>query len=285
MTPVSSRASGLPPVVILCGGLGTRMREETEFRPKPMVEIGGLPLLWHIMKGYGEHGLNEFVCCLGYRGDMIKRWFLDYRAMGSDMTVDTGSGTVSYSRRNLEDWRVTLVDTGAETMTGGRIKRVAAHVRDSGSDIFLCTYGDGVADVDIGRLVAFHRSHGALATVTGVHPPARFGELQGDGTRVDRFAEKPTGEGLISGGFFVFDVRMLDRLPDDPACVLEREPLELLAADGQLHVYRHDGFWQCADTVRDVELLRSLWERNAAPWRIWGGTDGGEGSWPTLRAA
>ena len=263
------------------------MREETEFRPKPMVEIGGLPLLWHIMKGYGEHGLNEFVCCLGYRGDMIKRCFLDYRAMGSDMTVDTGSGTVSYSRRNLEDWRVTLVDTGAETMTGGRVKRVAAHVRD----------GDRHLPVHLRRRRGRrrHRPAGATSTARTARwrpspaciPPSRFGELQRRRhAGRPRFAEKPTGEGLISGGFFVFDVRVLDRLPDDPACVLEREPLELLAADGQLHVYRHDGFWQCADTVRDVELLRSpVGSRRRAVADLERHRRRRRRSWPTLRAA
>jgi glucose-1-phosphate cytidylyltransferase len=257
-----------PRVVLLCGGLGTRMREETEYRPKPMVEVGGRPLLWHIMKLYGAHGLRDFVCCLGYKGSTIKQYFLDYRAMGSDMTVDLATGQVDYERRDAEDWSVTLVDTGEASMTGARVKRVEHCLGDS--DIFLCNYGDGLADVDISDLIAFHRSHGGLATVTGVHPPSRFGELVQAGDRVSRFAEKPRGgDGLISGGFFVFDRAVLDRLSPDPACVLEREPLEGLARDGELFVYRHDGFWQCADTVRDVELLRSLWDRGEAPWRVW----------------
>src|SRR4051794_25423066 len=258
-----------PKVVLLCGGLGTRMREETEYRPKPMVEVGGRPLLWHIMKLYAAHGLNDFVCCLGYRGQTIKQYFLNYHAMLSDMTVSTGTGTVEYGSRDADDWRVALVDTGDESMTGARVKRVEHHLGDS--DLFLCTYGDGLADIDIHELIAFHRSHGRLATVTGVHPPSRFGELVIDGSDVTTFAEKPAGDSLISGGFFVFDRAVLDRLSADPSCILEREPLEGLAADGELAVYRHDGFWQCADTVRDIEHLRGLWDSGRAPWRGWGG--------------
>ena len=254
-------------VVLLCGGLGTRMREETEYRPKPMVEVGGRPLLWHIMKLYSAHGLSDFVCCLGYRGAMIKRYFLDYHALRSDVTVSLGDGSVDYATREVEDWRVSLVDTGEEAMTGARVKRVERHLQDD--DLFLCTYGDGLADIDISALIAFHRSHGRLATVTGVHPPSRFGELVTARDSVTRFAEKPAGSSLISGGFFVFDRRVLARLSADPACVLEREPLESLAAEGQLQVFRHDGYWQCADTVRDVELLRDLWDRGEAPWRVW----------------
>jgi glucose-1-phosphate cytidylyltransferase len=256
-----------PKVVLLCGGLGTRMREETEYRPKPMVEVGGKPLLWHIMKTYGEYGLTDFVCCLGYRGQMIKQFFLDYNAMRSDMTIGLATGAVEYANRDVEDWNVSLVDTGENSMTGARVKRVEPWLGES--DIFLCTYGDGVADIDIEALIAFHRSHGKLATVTGVKPPSRFGELVHDGAEVSSFAEKPAGDGLISGGFFVFDRAVMDRISADPSCILERDPLEGLAADGQLAVYRHDGFWQCADTVRDVELLRSLWDRGEAPWRVW----------------
>ena len=256
-----------PKVVLLCGGLGTRMREETEYRPKPMVEVGGKPLLWHIMKTYGEFGLTDFVCCLGYRGQMIKQYFLDYHAMRSDMTIALLSGDVEYAKRVVEDWTIALVDTGDQSMTGARVKRVEPWLGES--DIFLCTYGDGVADIDIDELIAFHRSHGRLATVTGVKPPSRFGELVHDGVEVSRFAEKPAGDGLISGGFFVFDRAVMERLSADPSCVLERGPLEGLAEDGELAVYRHDGFWQCADTIRDVELLRSLWERGEAPWRVW----------------
>src|SRR4051794_19997870 len=256
-----------PKVVLLCGGLGTRMREETEFRPKPMVEVGGRPLLWHIMKLYAAHGLSDFVCCLGYRGETVKEYFLNYHAMLSDMTVSLASGTVEYGTRAVEDWRVALVDTGEDSMTGARVKRVEHHL--GSSDLFLCTYGDGLANVDISALIAFHRSHGKLATVTGVHPPSRFGELVADGSAVERFAEKPAGESFVSGGFFVFDRAVFDRLSADPACVLEREPLERLAADGELAVYHHEGYWQCADTVRDVEVLRELWDRGDAPWRVW----------------
>jgi glucose-1-phosphate cytidylyltransferase len=260
-------AASPPKVVLLCGGLGTRMREETEYRPKPMVEVGGRPLLWHIMKLYAAHGLTDFVCCLGYRGSMIKQYFLDYHAMRSDLTVSLATGDVDYATRGVEDWTVSLVDTGEQSMTGARVRRVERHLGDS--DLFLCTYGDGVADIDINALIDFHRSHGRLATVTGVHPPSRFGELVLDGTEVTRFAEKPAGGSLISGGFFVFDRAVMDRISPDPSCVLEREPLESLAADGELRVFRHDGYWQCADTVRDVENLRSLWERGEAPWRVW----------------
>jgi glucose-1-phosphate cytidylyltransferase len=257
----------MPKVVLLCGGMGTRMREETEYRPKPMVEVGSRPLLWHIMKLYAAHGLTDFVCCLGYRGAMIKQYFLDYHALRSDVTVSLGSGDVSYATREVEDWTVSLVDTGEQAMTGARVKRVEHYLRDD--DVFLCTYGDGLADVDITRLLEFHRSHGRLATVTGVIPPGRFGELVLDGERVSTFAEKPSGGSLISGGFFVFDRAVLDRLSPEDDCILERAPLEGLAADGELAVYKHDGFWQCADTIRDVEHLRSLWDGGAAPWRVW----------------
>ncbi|MEA2404318.1 MAG: glucose-phosphate cytidylyltransferase [Thermoleophilaceae bacterium] len=253
--------------MLLCGGLGTRMREETEYRPKPMVEVGGKPLLWHIMKIYGAHGLTDFICCLGYRGQMIKQYFLDYHALSSDVTVSLASGSVEYARREVEDWNVSLVDTGESSMTGARVKRVERFVGDS--DVFMVTYGDGLADIDVEALLDFHRSHDKLATVTGVHSPARFGELVNDGVHVSSFGEKPMSDSLINGGFFVFDRAALDRISADPACVLEREPLEGLAADGELCVFRHDGFWQCADTVRDVDLLRSLWDGGDAPWRSW----------------
>jgi glucose-1-phosphate cytidylyltransferase len=258
-------------VVLLCGGLGTRMREETEFRPKPMVEIGGRPLLWHVMKLYAAHGLREFVLCLGYKGADIKAYFANYLLLNSDVTFELGSGDAEYGRGSVEDWRVTLVDTGEDSMTGARVKRVEGHLT---GDLFLCTYGDGVADVDISALIAFHRSHGKLATVTGVQQPPRFGQLvTGDGPdrgRVTRFSEKPADESqLINGGFFVFDRAVLDRLSTEPSCVLEHEPLERLAADGELVVFPHRGFWQCADTIRDVELLRGLWQSGDAPWRTW----------------
>ena len=255
-------------VVLLCGGQGTRMREETEFRPKPMVEIGGRPILWHIMRLYAAADVRDFVLCLGYRGAMIKDYFLRYHALGSDFTVDLASRCVQLHRRGREDWRVTLVDTGLETMTGARVQRVRRYLEDD--DVFCVTYGDGLADIDLDALVAFHRSHGRIGTVTGVYPPSRFGRLVGDGTTAATFAEKPSeGAERINGGFFVFDRRVLDRIGDDPSCVLEREPLEGLARDGELMIYEHDGFWQCADTVRDVELLRGLWSDGTAPWRLW----------------
>ncbi len=256
-----------PRVVLLCGGLGTRMREETEYRPKPMVEVGDRPLLWHIMKIYAAHGFGDFVCALGYRGEVIKRYFLDYHALRSDITISLAEGAVEYATGDIEDWRVTLVDTGESSMTGARVKRVEHALGDA--DLFMCTYGDGVADVDIDRLLEFHRSHGRLATVTGVIPPSRFGELVLDGSVVTGFAEKPEGGDRISGGFFVFQREVLERLSSDPTCVLEREPLEGLVRDGELQVFPHDGFWQCADTIRDVEYLRKLWDGGDAPWRIW----------------
>ncbi len=256
-----------PKVVILCGGQGTRLREETEFRPKPMVEVGGRPLLFHIMKLYEHHGLNEFVLCLGYRGSIIKEYFLNYRTLNGDCTVDLRSGTVELEGSPTEDWRVTLAETGEDAMTGARISRVARHVGND--DVFCCTYGDGLADVDVSALLDFHRAHGKVATVTGVVPPGRFGQLRTSGAAVQRFAEKPTGRERINGGFFVFSRSIFDVLSDKPSCVLEREPLEQLAAAGELMVYEHDGFWQCADTLRDVELLRGLWDGGAPPWRVW----------------
>jgi glucose-1-phosphate cytidylyltransferase len=271
-----------PKVVLLCGGQGTRMREETEYRPKPMVEVGGKPLLWHIMKIYAAHGIGDFVCCLGYRGSMIKQYFLDYHALRSDVTVSLASGDVQYATRDVEDWTVSLVDTGEHSMTGARVKRVEQFIGDD--EVFMVTYGDGLGDIDINALLDFHRSHDKLATVTGVHPPSRFGELVLDGTEVASFAEKIGGEQLISGGFFVFDRAVLDRLSSDPSCILEREPLESLATDGQLAVYRHDGFWQCADTVREVELLREMWDRDEAPWRIWDDRRAHRGDHPGRRA-
>jgi glucose-1-phosphate cytidylyltransferase len=255
-------------VVLLCGGQGTRMREETEFRPKPMVEVGGRPLLWHIMKVYAHHGFDQFVLCLGYRGQMIKRYFHDYHLLSADVTFDLRSGDVSYSERGHDEgWTVTCADTGETSMTGARVKRIEQHLGDA--EIVLVTYGDGLCDIDLRALVDFHRSHGRLATVTGVHAPARFGQLVADGRWVRQFAEKPTETGWINGGFFVFDRGVFDRLSADPACVLEHEPLERLAADGELAVFHHEGYWQCADTLRDVELLRGLWDGGRAPWQVW----------------
>jgi glucose-1-phosphate cytidylyltransferase len=256
-------------IVILCGGLGTRLSEETGARPKPMVEIGGRPILWHIMRGFAARGFREFVLCLGYRADVVRTWFLNFAWLVCDVTVEIGpSPVVEYHQAPEElGWKVTLADTGLDAMTGCRLHRVAGHL--SGGP-FLLTYGDGVSDIPLARLLEFHRAHGRLATVTGVHPPSRFGELLVDGDRVLDFSEKPlTSQGLINGGFFVMERGVLDYVSGDPSCVLEREPLERLARDGQLMVYRHDGFWQCMDTMRDVKTLEALWASGKAPWKVW----------------
>ena len=253
-------------VVILCGGLGTRLREETEVRPKPMVEIGGRPILWHIMRGYATHGFNEFVLALGYKSDVIKRYFLDYYHLQSHLTVSLTSGSVIARDEGREDWTVHLVDTGLGTQTGGRVRRLAPWL---GGQTFMLTYGDGVSDVNLADLLRFHRQHGRLATVTAVRPPARFGGLSLDGDRVSEFSEKSqVTEGWINGGFFVIEPGVLDYIEGDET-ILEREPLERLAADGQLVGYRHHGFWQCMDTLRDLRLLEDLWESGKAPWKVW----------------
>ncbi|HZS38696.1 MAG TPA: glucose-1-phosphate cytidylyltransferase [Polyangia bacterium] len=252
-------------VVILAGGFGTRLSEETEIKPKPMVEIGGRPILWHIMKGYARHGFNEFVIALGYKGESIKEYFLNYPDHNSDLTVQTATGHVSRRKTPPEDWIVHLQDTGLETITGGRVKRLAPFLTET----FMLTYGDGVADVDLPKLLAFHRAHGKLATLTAVRPPARFGALELDGDRVTRFHEKPqAGEGWINGGFFVMEPGVLEYIDGD-AIHLEREPLERLAQDGQLMVHRHAGFWQPMDTLRDVRQLNAMWSAGKAPWKTW----------------
>jgi glucose-1-phosphate cytidylyltransferase len=256
-------------VMILCGGMGTRLREETEIRPKPMVEIGGRPILWHIMKSYAVQGFTEFIVCLGYKGERIKEYFLDYEAMNNDFTVELGRRQSIEIHRGQEEhsWRVTLADTGYATMTGGRIRRAAKYLT---GDRFMLTYGDGVSNVDLRRLLDFHLQQRTLATVTGVHPASRFGELLVSGERVRQFSEKPqTHDGVINGGFFVLERGALEYLSDDPSCVLEGEPLERLAAAGQLSVYRHEGFWQCMDTYRDYQLLNQLWESGGAEWKRW----------------
>ena len=255
--------------LILCGGMGTRLREETEYRPKPMVEIGGRPILWHIMKCYAAHGFTDFVICLGYKGETIKEYFLNYEAMNNDFTIELGkpNSLALYDAHGENGWRVTLVDTGIHTMTGARIKRASRYLT---GDRFMVTYGDGVSNVDLRTLTAFHDRAKTLATVTGVHPSSRFGELLVQGDRVAQFSEKPqTHEGLINGGFFVFERRALEYLSDEPDCVLEREPLERLAASGQLSVYQHRGFWQCMDTYRDYQHLNQLWESGRAEWKQW----------------
>jgi glucose-1-phosphate cytidylyltransferase len=257
------------PVVILCGGQGMRIREASERRPKPMIEIAGKPILVHLMSFYAAHGYNDFVLCLGYLGDVIKRYFLDFATMTSDFTVDLSApGQIAIHERSTPDWRVTCADTGQRAMTGARLARVAKYLT---GDTFMVTYGDGLADIDLAALVRFHRSHGKLATVTGVQPPGRFGELVVDGPAVRAFAEKPPGDDasrMINGGFFVFDRGFLDYVRDDDTCTLEGEPLERCARDGQLMVHHHRGFWQCMDTYRDLVKLEDLWTTGRAPWRV-----------------
>jgi glucose-1-phosphate cytidylyltransferase len=253
--------------VILAGGLGTRLSEETVLRPKPMVEIGGRPILWHIMKIYAAHGITDFVICLGYKGYQIKEYFVNARLHTADITVDVGNGHVTFHRAEAEPWRVTLVDTGDDTQTGGRLKRVAPYL--ASNEPFCMTYGDGVGNVDITALLSFHRAHGRLATVTAVVPPGRFGALKRDGNAVMAFMEKPAGDGAgINGGFFVLAPGVLDRIAGD-ATIFEREPLEGLAADGELMAFDHSGFWRAMDTIRDRNQLEQLWSSGEAPWKIW----------------
>ena len=254
-------------VVLLAGGLGTRLVEETEVKPKPMVEIGGRPLLWHIMKHYAHHGFREYYVALGYKGDVIKRFFVDYLSLSGSMTVDFHTGQVHGRDRDTENWVVHLEDTGLNSMTGGRLKRLERHLRGDGT--FMLTYGDGVCNVDLGELLRFHKRCGRMVTITAVRPPARFGGLVFDGDLVAEFTEKPQiGEGWINGGFMVMEPAVFDHITGD-ATVLEADVLEKLAEAGQLAAYRHENFWQCMDTVRDKRLLESLWERNDAPWRTW----------------
>jgi len=251
--------------VILCGGLGTRLAEETQIKPKPMVDIGGRPILWHIMKMYERHGLRDFTLALGYKGDVIKDYFLNYHARQSDLEVHLRSGRVEYANPTSEDWRVSLIETGTNTMTGGRLLRLKPLLHSLGT--FMLTYGDGVSDVDITGLLEFHRAHGRLGTVTAVRPPVRFGELVVEESRVASFQEKPqTGEGWINGGFFVFEPQVFDFIADD-STMLEREPLERLTQQGQLMAYHHEGYWQCMDTLRDKHQLEELWASGKAPWK------------------
>ena len=253
-------------VAILAGGMGTRLAEETETRPKPMVEVGGQPILWHILKHYAHHGFNEFYVALGYKGEMIKRYFLDYFALSGDLTVNLSNGNVTPFNAKGENWVVHLVETGFQTLGGGRIKRMEALLKDR---TFMVTYGDGVGNVDLKTLVNFHRAQKKLATITAVRPPARFGELTFDGDLVAEFKEKPqVGEGWINGGFMVFEPGVFDYIEGDRT-ILEMHTLERLAADGQLAAYRHEGFWQCMDTLRDKRLLDGLWQSGDAPWKVW----------------
>jgi glucose-1-phosphate cytidylyltransferase len=253
--------------IILAGGLGTRISEETHLKPKPMIEIGGMPILWHILKIYSTHGINDFVICCGYKGYLIKEYFANYFLHMSDVTFDMKNNKMEVHQQNAEPWRVTLVDTGETTQTGGRLKRVAEHVKDE--DCFCLTYGDGVSDVNVPSLIAFHRAQGVKATLTAVFPPARFGALRVEKDRVKSFKEKArTDAGMINGGFFVLSPSVLDYLTDD-STVLERDPLERLAREGQLAAYKHDGFWQPMDTLRDKIQLDELWASGHAPWKVW----------------
>lgn len=254
--------------IILAGGLGTRLAEETVTRPKPMVEIGGKPILWHIMKSYAQHGVNDFIVCLGYRGYMIKEYFFNYALHMSDVTVDLRKGSTQVHRNACEDWRISLIDTGESTMTGGRLRQAMDYLDDD--ETFCLTYGDGVSDVDIASSIEFHRGHGRKATVTAVRPASRFGQLALDGDKVEAFAEKPVEEGgWINGGFFVLDRSIRDTLGANDDCVWEREPLESLADATELRSYFHEGFWQPMDTLRDRQMLESMWEQGKAPWKTW----------------
>ena len=253
--------------IILAGGLGTRLSEETVLRPKPMVEIGGRPMLWHIMSLYAHHGFLEFVIALGYKGEMVKDYFLNFSALNADLTIDLALGSSTIHSRTSAPWKVHLVDTGLKTQTGGRIKRLKSWLGDD--ETFMLTYGDGIGDIDLKALMAFHQSHGKLATVTAVRPPARFGGLELDGDRVLLFNEKPqAGEGWINGGFFVLDRRVLDIIESDET-LWELGPLEVLARQGELMAFRHPGFWQPMDTLREKQMLEKLWISGNAPWKVW----------------
>lgn len=253
--------------VILAGGLGTRLSEETTLRPKPMVEIGGKPILWHIMKSYSTHGINDFVICCGYKGYVIKEFFANYFLHTSDVTFDMQNNTMEVHARNAEPWKVTLVDTGEDTMTGGRLKRVREFIGED--EAFCFTYGDGLSNVDIGASIAFHKKHGKLATMTAVQPPGRFGAIDMDGQSIIRFKEKPQGDdNWINGGYFVLSPKVIDYITDDNT-FWEKEPIELLARDNQIDAFVHEGFWQPMDTLRDKIYLDELWVKGKAPWKIW----------------
>lgn len=253
--------------VILAGGLGSRLGEETTAKPKPMVEIGSRPILWHILKIYSAHGITDFILCLGYKGHVIKEYFANYFLYSADLTVDLGENRLEYHRSSCEKWRITLVDTGLETMTGGRLKRVIPYLREE--DAFCFTYGDGLADVDIAQSIEFHREHGRLVTLTAAHPTGKFGALRLTGTTVRSFAEKPRGDNAwVNGGFFVLSPKVAGYIQGDDTA-WEREPLQELAHDGEVQAFRHSGFWQPMDTIQDKKLLERLWNSNSAPWKVW----------------
>ena len=253
-------------VVILAGGLGTRLAEETDLKPKPMVEIGGYPILWHIIKIYAHYGFKDFYVTLGYKGETIKRFFHDYLALSGDLTIDFSNNKIDVKNRDCEDWNINLIDTGQNSMTGGRVKRLAEHLR---GETFMVTYGDGVCNVNIGELVKFHRSHGKLATVTAVHPPARYGELLIGEDSTAGFSEKPQAQrGWINGGFLVFEPQILDYLSGDES-ILELDALERLAREKQLVAYKHSDFWQCVDTLHDKRQLEQAWKNGNPPWKVW----------------
>ena len=255
-------------VVILCGGLGTRLSEETGLKPKPMVTIGGKPILWHIMNIFSAQGFNEFVLALGYKSEHIKEYFMNFYALNSDLSVDLSTGDVKYLRTKERNWKIDLIDTGDLSMTGGRLKRLQIHLEPHGT--FMLTYGDGVANIDLNSLIEFHKKNKKFVTVTSVRPPARFGNIIFDGNQIIDFHEKPqTGEGWINGGYFVMEQSIFKYLEND-ATILEGKPLENLALEGQLMGYQHDGFWQCMDTIRDKQLLEELWSSNKAKWKVWG---------------
>lgn len=256
-------------VVILCGGLGTRLREETEFIPKPMIEIGGKPIIWHIMKIYAHYGHREFILCLGYKGEKIKEYFLNYEAMNNDFTIHLGNlNKIDFHSNHLEnDWKITLADTGETAMTGSRIKQVEKYITD---EEFMVTYGDGLADIDLNKLLEHHYEMGKTGTLTGVHPLSRFGEIVDDRGIVKEFIEKPQlSQGYINGGFFIFNRKLFDYLSIDDNCILERQPLEKLTQDKQLSIYPHNGFWQCMDTYRDYKYLQEIWQEGKALWKVW----------------
>lgn len=255
-------------VVILCGGFGTRLREETEVKPKPMVEIGSMPILWHIMKTYAFHGFNDFILCLGYKGEVVKEYFYNYEMLSNDFTIELGTKNIEiYPRHDEHGWKVTLVDTGSNAMTGARVKQIEKYID---GDRFMLTYGDAVTDLNIGDLLGYHQSHGKMGTVTGVCPPSRYGELILDEDRVVSFREKPKVQGnLINGGYFILERKFFEYLSQKDDCILERMPLERLAGEGQLKVYHHKGFWQCMDTYRDYNYLNQMWKESRPPWKVW----------------